>query len=58
MAQSRAKKKRMHIKRTAGKDVGKNRQSNSFSTHERTTKTKTEKLMHDFTKHKKQYTDN
>jgi len=58
MAQSRAKKKRMHIKRTVGKDVEKNRQSNSFSTHERTTKTKTEKLMHDFTKHKKQYTDN
>jgi len=55
MAQSRAKKKRMHIKRTVGKDVETNRQSNSFSTHERTTKT--EKLKHDFTKHKKQYTD-
>jgi len=55
MAQSKAKKKRTHIKRTVGKDVEKNRQSSSFSTHERTTKTKNEKMEHDFTKHKKQY---
>lgn len=57
MSQSKAKKKRMHIKRTVGKDVEKNRQSSSFSTHERLTKTKNEKLEHDYTKYKKQYKD-
>lgn len=57
MSQSKAKKKRMHIKRTDGKDVEKNRQSSSFSTHERLTKTKNEKLEHDYTKYKKQYKD-
>ena len=57
LSQSNAKKKRMHIKRTVGKDVEKNRQSSSFSTHERLTKTKNEKLEHDYTKYKKQYKD-
>lgn len=57
MSQSKAKKKRMHIQRTVGKDVEKNRQSISFSTHERLTKTKNEKLEHDYTKYKKQYKD-
>ncbi|MCT1538455.1 MULTISPECIES: hypothetical protein [Lysinibacillus] len=57
MSQSKAKKKRMHIKRTVGKDVEKKRQSISFSTHERLTKTKNEKLEHDYTKYKKQYKD-
>ncbi|MNH37856.1 hypothetical protein MHB65_12895 [Lysinibacillus sp. FSL K6-0075] len=57
VSQSNAKKKRMHIKRTVGKDVEKNRQSISFSTHERLTKTKNEKLEHDYTKYKKQYKD-
>jgi len=57
MSQSKAKKKRMHIKRTVVKDVEKNRQSISFSTHERLTKTKNEKLEHDYTKYKKQYKD-
>ncbi|MFF5816215.1 hypothetical protein ACM1TL_07030 [Lysinibacillus capsici] len=57
MSQSKAKKKRMHIKRTVGKDVEKNRQSISFSTHERLTKTKNEKLEHNYTKYKKQYKD-
>ncbi|WP_312125299.1 hypothetical protein [Lysinibacillus boronitolerans] len=57
MSQSKDKKKRMHIKRTVGKDVEKNRQSISFSTHERLTKTKNEKLEHDYTKYKKQYKD-
>lgn len=57
MSQSKAKKQRMHVKRTVGKDVEKNRQSISFSTHERVTKTKNEKLEHDYTKYKKQYKD-
>ncbi|WP_196426626.1 hypothetical protein [Lysinibacillus cavernae] len=57
MSQSDAKKKRMHVKRTIGKDVEKNRQSSSFSTHERMTKTKNEQLEHHFSKHKKQYKD-
>ncbi|MGY4795962.1 hypothetical protein MHB40_12900 [Lysinibacillus sp. FSL K6-0057] len=57
VSQSNAKKKRMHIKRTVGKDVEKNRQSIAFSTHERLTKTKNEKLEHDYTKYKKQYKD-
>ncbi len=54
MTQSGAKKKRMHIKRTKGKDVEKNRQSSPFSTHERVTKTKRESIDRNFTKYKKQ----
>ncbi|MEY9970754.1 hypothetical protein ABH966_001118 [Lysinibacillus sp. RC46] len=53
MTNSKAKKKRMHIKRTKGKDVEKNRQSSPFSTHERVTKTKKENIEQNFTKHRK-----
>lgn len=53
MTNSKAKKKRMHVKRTKGKDVEKNRQISSFSTHERVTKTKKESIEQNFTKHKK-----
>ncbi|MGE7946342.1 hypothetical protein [Lysinibacillus sp. NPDC093688] len=53
MTHSKAKKKRMHVKRTKGKDVEKNRQSSPFSTHERVTKTKKESIEHIITKHKK-----
>lgn len=53
MSQSNAKKKRMHIKRTIGKDVEKERQSADFSTHERVTKTKKESVEQYFTKYKK-----
>ncbi|MEK5232134.1 hypothetical protein MHB42_10210 [Lysinibacillus sp. FSL K6-0232] len=55
MSQSKAKKRRKHIKRTSGKDVEKHRQSTSFSTHERITKTKREQLEQGHTKYKKQY---
>ncbi|MFJ7730791.1 hypothetical protein ACIQXF_02735 [Lysinibacillus sp. NPDC097231] len=57
MSQSRARKKRMHIKRTKGKDVEQNRQSSPFSTHERVTKTKRETIERNFTKYKKQRID-
>lgn len=53
MTQSKAKKKRLYIKRTEGKDVEKNRQFSPFSTHERVTKTKKECLEQNFTKHRK-----
>lgn len=53
MSHSNAKKKRMHVKRTKGKDVEKNRQTPPFSTHERVTKTKKESIEHNFTKYKK-----
>lgn len=53
MTQSKAKKKRLYVKRTEGKDVEKNRQFSPFSTHERVTKTKKESLEQNFTKHKK-----
>ncbi|MEQ6353229.1 hypothetical protein ABNX05_01205 [Lysinibacillus sp. M3] len=53
MTNSKAKKKRMHVKRTKGKDVEKNRQTSSFSTHERVTKTKKESIEQNLTKHKK-----
>lgn len=53
MTNSKAKKKRMHVKRTKGKDVEKNRQISPFSTHERVTKTKKESIERNFTKHKK-----
>ncbi|KOS63729.1 hypothetical protein FJQ98_13750 [Lysinibacillus agricola] len=53
MTQSKAKKKRMHVKRTKGKDVEKNRQVSPFSTHERVTKTKKESIEQKFTKYKK-----
>lgn len=54
MTQSGAKKKRMHVKRTKGKDVEKDRQSSPFSTHERVTKTKRASINRNFTKYKKQ----
>ncbi|QDQ02876.1 hypothetical protein FOH38_21865 [Lysinibacillus fusiformis] len=54
MTQSDAKKKRMHVKRTKGKDVEKDRQSSPFSTHERVTKTRRESIDRNFTKYKKQ----
>ncbi|WP_409369427.1 hypothetical protein [Lysinibacillus sp. 38-6] len=54
MALSKAKKKRMHLKRTQGKDVEKKRQTAPFSTHERVTKTKRATLEHNRTKHRKQ----
>lgn len=57
MSQSKAKKKRMHLKRTKGKNVEINRQSSPFSTHERVTKTKQETLERNFTKYKKQRID-
>lgn len=53
MAQSNAKKKRLHLKRTSGKDVEKERQLSPFSTHERVTKTKKESIERMFTKYKK-----
>jgi hypothetical protein len=53
MTHSKAKKKRMHVKRTKGKDVEKYRQFSPFSTHERVTKTKKESIEQNFTKHKK-----
>ncbi|MEX3743830.1 MULTISPECIES: hypothetical protein [Lysinibacillus] len=53
MTQSKAKKKRMHVKRTKGKDVEKNRQFSPFSTHERLTKTKKESIDQNYTKHRK-----
>lgn len=54
MAQSKAKKKRLHLKRTQGKDVEKKRQTSPFSTHERVTKTKRATLEQNRTKHRKQ----
>ncbi|MFJ7737456.1 hypothetical protein ACIQ2D_14175 [Lysinibacillus sp. NPDC097287] len=53
MTQSNAKKKRLHLKRTRGMDVEKERQSSPFSTHERVTKTKKESIEQNFTKYKK-----
>lgn len=53
MTHSDAKKKRLHLKRTSGKDVEKDRQISPFSTHERVTKTKKESIKHHFTKYKK-----
>lgn len=53
MTQSNAKKKRLYLKRTSGKDVEKERQSSPFSTHERVTKTKKERIEQNFTKYKK-----
>ncbi|MEG0261099.1 MAG: hypothetical protein RR651_14620 [Lysinibacillus sp.] len=53
MSQSKARKKRLYLKRTVGKDVELNRQSAPFSTHERMTKTKNEAIKHHFTKYKK-----
>ncbi|MFJ8461606.1 hypothetical protein ACIQ57_21135 [Lysinibacillus xylanilyticus] len=53
MTQSKAKKKRMHVKRTKGNDVEKNRQFSPFSTHERLTKTKKESIDQNYTKHRK-----
>ena len=53
MTQSNAKKRRLHLKRTSGKDVEKERQSSPFSTHERVTKTKKESIEQSFSKYKK-----
>lgn len=53
MTQSNAKKKRLHLQRTSGKDVEKERQSSPFSTHERITKTKKASIERNFTKYKK-----
>lgn len=53
MTQSNAKKKRLHLQRTSGKDGEKERQTSPFSTHERVTKTKKASIERTFTKYKK-----
>lgn len=53
MTKSNAKKKRLHLKRTNGKDVEKERQSPPFSTHVRLTKTKKESLERFMSKYEK-----
>ena len=59
MAKSKARKKRDHLLRTRGRDVTILRGSQAdFSTHERKTLTKSEKLQRNRTKHKKCYLQN
>ena len=59
MAKSKARKKRDHLLRTRGRDVTILRGPQAdFSTHERKTLTKSEKLHRNRTKHKKRYLQN
>lgn len=55
MAKSSAKRKRAHKLRTTGKDVTNFRYEIDFSTHQRMTKTKKDKLHQLHTKHKKHF---
>lgn len=57
MSNSNAKKKRLKLLRQQGKDVTLSRDSVSFSTHERKTKTKLEALEKMDKKYKKQFLD-
>lgn len=56
MSLSKAQKKRRKLMRTEGKDVTQFRGTTSFSTHERVTKSKTEKMEQQREKHKKHVT--
>jgi hypothetical protein len=59
MTKTMAKKKREHLVRTTGRDVTSVRGvTTDFSTHERKTKTKHEKLNKIQSKHKKRYLQN
>ncbi|MDG5786907.1 hypothetical protein QA612_05340 [Evansella sp. AB-P1] len=54
MSNSKAKRKREHDIRNGGRDVRNSRGMNmNFSTHERKTKTKKEKVVQNIKKHKK-----
>ncbi|GGG16478.1 hypothetical protein GCM10007425_08550 [Lysinibacillus alkalisoli] len=53
MANSAAKKKRLALLRQTGKDVTNARNYNTFSTHERLTKTKKEHMTQCQNKHKR-----
>ena len=55
MSNSEAKKKRIKLLRQHGKDVTEKRNTISFSTHVRLTKTKKDTIEKELKKHKKHY---
>ena len=55
MAKTKSRKQRDHVLRNSGRDVTLFRNNNEFSTHERKTKTKREKLDKKVRKYKQQF---
>ena len=55
MAKTKSRKQRDHMLRNSGRDVTLFRSGSEFSTHERKTKTKREKLNSKESKYKKQF---
>jgi len=55
MAKTKSRKQRDHVLRNSGRDVTLFRNGNEFSTHERKTKTKLEKMDNKVHKYKQQF---